>query len=136
MFVYDIGDEKSFQNITAWLESAREHSSDCVVRMLIGTKCDIGNQRKISYEQGNQLAHLHEMIFFETSAKTNEGIEEAFVVLARDVKEQIDGAPAIRDPAAAEESEVRACTTRLLSLTLGVALDWQMQGLLGFGQME
>ena len=131
MFVYDIGDEKSFQNITAWLESACEHSSDSVVRMLIGTKCDIGEQRKISYEQGNQLAHEHEMIFFETSAKTNEGIEEAFTVLARDVKEQIDGAPAI--PAAAEESEVRACTTRLLSLTLGVASGWQMQGLLGFG---
>ncbi|XP_065176193.1 ras-related protein Rab-10-like [Sycon ciliatum] len=85
MLVYDVTNQKSFDNINKWLNNIREHASADVERMLLGNKCDMEGKRVISKEQGETIAEEYGIRFFETSAKANVNIEEAFLTLARDI---------------------------------------------------
>ncbi|XP_043116414.1 ras-related protein Rab-13 isoform X1 [Puntigrus tetrazona] len=96
ILVYDITDEKSFENIQNWMKSIKEgnqtfgnltlkNASAGVSRMLLGNKCDIETKRKVSKEIGEKLAKEHGIRFFETSAKSSINVEESFASLARDI---------------------------------------------------
>ncbi|XP_069041597.1 uncharacterized protein [Lepisosteus oculatus] len=85
ILVYDITDEKSFENIQNWMKSIKENASAGVSRMLLGNKCDIEAKRKVSKETGEKLAKDHGIRFFETSAKSSINVEEAFIALAGDI---------------------------------------------------
>ncbi|KAK1794696.1 hypothetical protein P4O66_001407 [Electrophorus voltai] len=85
ILVYDITDEKSFENIQNWMKSIKENASAGVSRMLLGNKCDIEAKRKVSSDVGEKLAKDHGIRFFETSAKSSINVEESFAALARDI---------------------------------------------------
>ena len=55
--------------------------------MLIGNKIDNAQERKISKEQGDKLASEIGVKFFETSAKTGEGINESVFFLVKKIFE-------------------------------------------------
>lgn len=55
-------------------------------KILVGNKSDWTDKRAITEEEGRDLAHELGVKFIETSAKINEGVEEAFFTLARCVK--------------------------------------------------
>lgn len=94
LLVYDVTDEKSFENIRTWHSNIEQHASAGVNKILIGNKCDWDEKRAISLDQGKQLADEFGLRFLETSAKANEGVEEAFFTLARDIKTRlIDSQP-------------------------------------------
>ena len=44
--------------------------------MLVGNKCDLSHRRAVSYEEGEQFAKEHGLIFMEASAKTAQNVEE------------------------------------------------------------
>ena len=44
--------------------------------MLIGNKTDLDHRRAVSFEEGQQFANEHGLIFLETSAKTAANVEE------------------------------------------------------------
>ncbi|XP_026039762.1 ras-related protein Rab-13 isoform X2 [Astatotilapia calliptera] len=96
ILVYDITDEKSFENIQNWMKSIRENASAGVSRMLLGNKCDIETKRKVSKETGEKLAKDHGIRFFETSAKSSINVEESFLALARDILQQSSKKPGPR----------------------------------------
>ena len=52
-------------------------------KILIGNKSDWTDKRAVTEEQGRELANELGIKFMETSAKINEGVEEAFFTLAR-----------------------------------------------------
>jgi Ras-related protein Rab-8A len=54
-----------------------------VNKILIGNKSDWTDKRAVAEEQGRELAEELGIKFIETSAKVNEGVEEAFFTLAR-----------------------------------------------------
>jgi GTPase SAR1 family protein len=55
-----------------------------VNKILIGNKSDWTDKRAVTEEQGRELANeLGINLFTETSARVNEGVEEAFFTLAR-----------------------------------------------------
>jgi len=55
--------------------------------MLIGNKCDLSNKRAVSREEGEQFAAKNGLTFLETSAKTAENVEAAFIDSARKIHE-------------------------------------------------
>ena len=57
-------------------------------KILIGNKSDWTDKRAVSEEEGRELAEELGIKFIETSAKINEGVEEAFFTLARCVNPQ------------------------------------------------
>ncbi|GFZ43144.1 Ras-related protein SEC4, partial [Saitozyma sp. JCM 24511] len=94
LLVYDVTDEKSFSNIRTWHSNIEQHASPGVNKILIGNKCDWDEKRSVTLEQGKELADEFGLRFLETSAKANEGVEEAFFTLARDIKTRlIDSQP-------------------------------------------
>ena len=60
---------------------------------LAGNKCDLSHRRVVSYEEGEQFAREHGLVFLETSAKTAHNVEEAFVRTAKQIYDKVqDGA--------------------------------------------
>ncbi|EGR33774.1 Ras family protein, putative [Ichthyophthirius multifiliis] len=89
LIVYDITRRETFQNIVNWLNEARENGNSQMVYMLIGNKCDLETQRQVSYEEGKELALSNDMLYIETSAKTQQNVEQVFSQTAYLILEKI-----------------------------------------------
>merc|ERR1719482_1898538 len=89
LLVYDITRRDTFNHLTTWLEDARQHSNSNMTIMLIGNKSDLEHRRAVSFEEGQQFANEHGLIFLETSAKTAANVEEAFINTAKKIYEKI-----------------------------------------------
>ncbi|KAG9018435.1 GTP-binding protein [Tulasnella sp. JGI-2019a] len=76
--VYDVTDQKSFQDVRQWFDLVMQHNpGGKEVLRLIGNKCDLHDRRVIQEQQGRNLANeLKIPQFFETSARTNDGVRE------------------------------------------------------------
>jgi len=82
LLLYDVTSYSSFENISAWLSEIKEFAHDDVIIMLIGNKID-KSQRVVSREAGERLAREYEVSFIETSAKTGQNVELAFMATAQ-----------------------------------------------------
>ncbi|KAI0890446.1 NCA2-domain-containing protein [Annulohypoxylon maeteangense] len=89
LLVYDVTDQRSFENIRTWFANVEQHATEGVNKILIGNKCDWEEKRVISTEQGEALAKELGIPFLEVSAKSNINIDEAFYSLAADIKKRI-----------------------------------------------
>ena len=81
--VYDITDRQSFQDVENWLGEVRQHASPNIVKILVGNKSDLKDQRQVSYQEGKEFADSLGMQFLETSAKEKMNIDEAFLTLTK-----------------------------------------------------
>jgi len=80
--VYDVTDATSFERIIEWKKDLDEYSRN-IPFVMIGNKIDLESERQVSTESAEKMANQLEAIkFFETSAKTGEGVENAFEELA------------------------------------------------------
>ncbi|WVZ86051.1 hypothetical protein U9M48_032894 [Paspalum notatum var. saurae] len=89
LLVYDITRRETFNHLVSWLEDARQHANANMTIMLVGNKCDLSHRRAVSYEEGEQFAKEHGLIFMEASAKTAQNVEEAFVKTAGAIYKKI-----------------------------------------------
>ncbi|KAJ2781417.1 GTP-binding protein [Coemansia javaensis] len=89
LLVYDVTDERSFNNIENWYMNVEQHASEGVNKILIGNKCDVEERRVVSKDRGHALANRFNIKFKETSAKSNINVEEAFLELASDIKKRL-----------------------------------------------
>lgn len=85
--MYDITRRETFEHLTTWLEDCRRYSSHNIVIMLIGNKSDLEEKRAVSREEGEAFAQKNGLQFLETSAKTAENVEEAFLQSANKIYE-------------------------------------------------
>jgi GTPase SAR1 family protein len=53
------------------MKQVQEHSSDSVKVILIGNKSDLTEERKITFQEGKDMAVKYDVPFFEVSAKMN-----------------------------------------------------------------
>lgn len=100
MLVYDITNEKSFDNIKTWIKNIEQHASDAVEKMLLGNKCDMEDKRVITKEQGEKFAAEAQIAFMETSAKADINVEAAFLKIAREIKKKMDVKVPVAKPTA------------------------------------
>ncbi len=103
LLVFDVTDQKSFENVRTWHANIEQHASEGVSKILIGNKSDWEEKRAVTTEQGEELAKELGIPYIETSAKSNANVEEAFFNLAREVKTRLIDTAAITQasPAAA-----------------------------------
>ena len=78
IFMYDITDRDSFNNIVNWIDLALEKNVKTIANFLVGNKCDNEGKRQISIEEGKNLAKDKNLFFMETSAKANNNVQKLF----------------------------------------------------------
>ncbi|KAJ7493049.1 P-loop containing nucleoside triphosphate hydrolase protein [Mycena galericulata] len=89
LIVYDVTSRRSFDNARAWLADVRAHADAHVSCILVGNKADLvegdESRRQVPTPLALQFAQENDLLFTETSAKSGEGVEEAFVRAAEAV---------------------------------------------------
>ena len=90
IFVYDITNRESFNNINNWVEQVEEIAPKNSKFIIFGNKNDLHKKRAIEINEGKNLAKKYNMKFFETSAKVGNNINEGFECLVRDIMGDID----------------------------------------------
>ena len=97
MLVYDITDLESFQNLNTWLIEIEKNASKNVNKILVGNKCDMENERKVTVEQGKEFADQYGMKFFETSAKISTNVSDAFIAMTKEIMKSSGKKPVTED---------------------------------------
>uniref|UniRef100_A0A7S1FJ81 Uncharacterized protein n=1 Tax=Noctiluca scintillans TaxID=2966 RepID=A0A7S1FJ81_NOCSC len=91
--VYDVTDKESFNNVRHWLQEIDKYAADGVNKLLVGNKCDLAQKRHVTYEEAHELAKSMGMQFMETSAKNAHNVEQAFQVMAEDIRKRVASQP-------------------------------------------
>lgn len=117
--MYDVTNEESFNSVQDWYDGLikcdlinkyiidylfrvtqiKTYSWDNAQVILVGNKCDMEDERVVSYDRGKQLADQLGLEFFETSAKENINVKAVFErlvdIICDKMSESLDSDPAL-----------------------------------------
>ena len=84
ILTYDVTNEASLESLDYWLKELNDKvDQDNMLLCLAGNKNDVDpNEKKVPTAKGKEYAETHNMVFFETSAKTGSGVKELFQAIA------------------------------------------------------
>lgn len=85
--MYDITRKATFENVKKWLRELREFGKPDMVVVLVGNKCDLGQNREVDEEEGREFSEKEGLCFMETSALENVNVEEAFLHMISKIHE-------------------------------------------------
>uniref|UniRef100_A0A336LPV2 CSON011072 protein n=1 Tax=Culicoides sonorensis TaxID=179676 RepID=A0A336LPV2_CULSO len=89
LLVYDITNRDSFTALEAWLSDARTLASPNIIILLVGNKRDLEDEREVTFIEASNFAQNNQLVFLETSAKTGENVEEAFLKCSKTILAKI-----------------------------------------------
>ena len=75
LLIADLTRKESFDNIKKWLRDIEDNLNNPYI-VLFGNKADLKDQWEITSEEAKKYAEENKLIYFETSAKTKQGINE------------------------------------------------------------
>lgn len=88
--MYDVAKRSTFQKLDSWLSELEVYGTKPnLIKMVVGNKID-QQAREVSREDGFRFAKKHRTLFLETSAKTSEGVQNAFEEVVRKILDSDD----------------------------------------------
>ena len=84
--VYDVTDQESFNNVKQWLNEIDRYANENVNKMLVGNKCDLTTKKVVNTDDAKGYAETVGIPFLETSAKDSTNVEQAFIMMAAEIK--------------------------------------------------
>lgn len=87
--VYDVTDESTFANVKQWLQEIERYACEGVNKLLVGNKADLTSSKAVDYDAAKQLADELGIPFLETSAKDATNVEQAFLTMAKQIKDRM-----------------------------------------------
>jgi small GTP-binding protein len=81
LVVFDVTSLASFQKIREWIDELNATMPDTFIKIVIGNKTDLGDQRVVTREKALEFTTANEVPYLETSAATGHGIQAAFQLL-------------------------------------------------------
>jgi small GTP-binding protein len=113
IIVFSLLEITSFQAIDHWIEILYEAtSSDSVHLLLVGNKCDV-QEREVSQDEIQAFCQRRNLLYFQVSAKTGEGVDDAVRALITRVIEEAENAKILPErvnlTASDSETENKGC---------------------------
>ncbi|KAL3283849.1 hypothetical protein HHI36_018019 [Cryptolaemus montrouzieri] len=90
VLVYDITDEDSFQKVKSWVKELRRMLGTEICLIIVGNKTDLEKNRNVSFNEAEMYSEKVGAVYFETSAKLNQNVEEMFMKLTEKMMEAQD----------------------------------------------
>ena len=93
VIAYDVTNSESFDNLKFWISSIKTNLFEkniFIPIIIIGNKIDLEDMREITKDVASAFAKENKFKYFETSAKTGEGVDEAFRDLVNQVLANLD----------------------------------------------
>lgn len=85
LLLYDITKRETFENIAVWMKQINENIGSDILKVLVGNKCDLEDQREVSEKEGKDAAAEYNIHFFEVSALSNKNVVEVFNYLTEEL---------------------------------------------------
>jgi len=93
VLAYDVTNSESFDNLKFWINSIKSNLGEkniFIPIIIIGNKIDMEGMRDITKEDASKFAKENNYKYFETSAKTGQGVDEAIRDLVKQILENSD----------------------------------------------
>ncbi|KAJ3097172.1 GTP-binding protein of the rab [Phlyctochytrium bullatum] len=87
--VYDVTDQDTFNNVKQWLQEIDRYASEGVNKLLVGNKSDLVAKKVVDYNAAKEFADQLQIPFLETSAKNSSNVEQAFLTMAKQIKDRM-----------------------------------------------
>eukprot|EP01091_Cochliopodium_minus_P021426 TRINITY_DN979_c0_g2_i8.p1 TRINITY_DN979_c0_g2~~TRINITY_DN979_c0_g2_i8.p1 ORF type:complete len:198 (-),score=35.34 TRINITY_DN979_c0_g2_i8:38-631(-) len=89
IIVYSITSRDSFDEISIFRDQVlRVKDEDFFPLVLIGNKCDLEDEREVTRKEAEEMAKSWNIPFFETSAKMNTNVNEAFLSIIEEIRKR------------------------------------------------
>ena len=83
LFVFDITNKSSFQGLKHWISDSNDNAKSTCKKVILSNKIDLEKDRKVPVEMFKKFCENEKIKGFETSAKTGQGVKQAFEELAK-----------------------------------------------------
>lgn len=95
ILAFDVTNKKSFQNLPSWIDDINSHvdkkNDELVVPIIIvGNKCDIYDDREISFQEASNWCREHGFTYMESSAKSGYNVKNIFEELTQEIMIKIE----------------------------------------------
>lgn len=102
LLVFDITRRATFASVTSWLADLRQIADDGIVVILVGNKSDLApaslvsgageaNRRQVTRDEAEEWCRRNGVLrYVETSAKSGENVERAFLEVAERIYQNIE----------------------------------------------
>lgn len=104
LLVFDITRRNTFESVTSWLSDLRQIAEEGIVVVLVGNKTDLApastasssgreqeNKRQVTKEEAEDWCKQNGVMrYVETSAKSGDGVERAFLEVAERIYQNIE----------------------------------------------
>lgn len=81
-------DKETFSNVKVWLQEIDRYASEGVNKLLVGNKSDLTGKKTVDYAAAKEFADSLGIPFLETSAKNATNVEQAFLTMAKQIKDR------------------------------------------------
>jgi len=82
IMVYDVTNYESFEHMEGWLDEVNRHASEATLKLLVGNKADLQEEKKVSTLEAQKFADKLKISFLEASAKNSTNVEASFLTMA------------------------------------------------------
>ncbi|XP_073813463.1 RAS oncogene family member RabX1 isoform X2 [Musca autumnalis] len=82
ILVFDLSQYSTFKEIKTWIHELHRNIQDPLILTLVGNKLDLQAERVVSREEALLFANSIGATYFETSAETDQGLEQVFLSTA------------------------------------------------------
>jgi Ras-related protein Rab-1A len=97
IIVYDVGKRETFDHVREWFQEINKYTKPDTLILLIANKADRAD-RVVSLAEGQMLAKELGISIIETSARTAENVESAFVRIAEQLIQKKSFMPVVVAP--------------------------------------
>eukprot|EP00051_Salpingoeca_urceolata_P000993 m.37787 g.37787 ORF g.37787 m.37787 type:complete len:211 (-) comp11134_c0_seq2:124-756(-) len=91
ILVYDVTRPETFDHVKMWMNEVDVYATNPnIIKMVVGNKIDLQQDRVVTTSQGTDFAAENSTLFIECSAKSKQGVKDAFEELTQKVLDTPD----------------------------------------------